>query len=66
MFFIFLLHTGRSSFICSEDYQQIPEFTGCPCMFKTYLNMVTLYYPECRIQITEDCNEFGVNDEFNE
>uniref|UniRef100_W8AFX3 Uncharacterized protein n=1 Tax=Ceratitis capitata TaxID=7213 RepID=W8AFX3_CERCA len=57
---------GRSSFICSEDYQQIPEFTGCPCMFKTYLNMVTLYYPECRIQITEDCNEFGVNDEFNE
>ncbi|XP_028898088.1 uncharacterized protein LOC105208957 isoform X2 [Zeugodacus cucurbitae] len=57
---------GRLSFAYGGEYQQIPEFTGCPCMFKTYLNMVTLYYPDCRVQLREDCVEIDEDDEFNE
>ncbi|XP_053953270.1 uncharacterized protein LOC128860061 [Anastrepha ludens] len=45
----------RSCFDAYREYEntRIPEFTGCPCMFKTYLNMVTLYYPEYRIRICD-------------
>ncbi|XP_067648000.1 uncharacterized protein [Eurosta solidaginis] len=39
----------RPGFNNCREFQQIPQFTGCPCMFKTYLNMITLYYPNCRI-----------------
>ncbi|XP_017475016.1 PREDICTED: uncharacterized protein LOC108365490 [Rhagoletis zephyria] len=44
---------GRSEFDDCREYQAIPEFTGCPCMFKTYLNMIALYYPEYRTQISD-------------
>ncbi|XP_018785061.1 PREDICTED: uncharacterized protein LOC108966541 isoform X2 [Bactrocera latifrons] len=54
---------GRLSFAYGGEYQQIPEFTGCPCMFKTYLNMVTLYYPDCRVQLREDCVEIEDDDD---
>ncbi|XP_050335972.1 uncharacterized protein LOC126762942 isoform X2 [Bactrocera neohumeralis] len=54
---------GRLSFAYGGEYQQVPEFTGCPCMFKTYLNMVTLYYPDYRVQLREDCVEIEDDDD---